>query len=399
MQISGKLKTEFKRIDGDRVRDNTLLLQIALIISLLTTILFYFQVIGYKGGYMSDITAHINQALYMANYSVVFLVMKFIMIHTGYAGIFIALLEGLIVGFTFICTAILIENLFSVNRYLSMIASFCLIPLTNIYIPGLFPRFYLGSLISQPWHNITYNSMRPFAVLTMLFFGHLHEIYRNEKRIDWKYWTLTCIMLVIATTMKPNFLMAFAPALLVFLLIDFFGKRNSFKNEFLLGCVVLPAIAVLPIQAHMLFDGMNGIVFAPSMFFFDDGPLLFVMRFAASLPLAVVVYVHNRHRLEYGAGVAAWGHVFAVLEGMFIMEDGPRQTHGNFLWGLEIMGFILYVYVAAMFLRDFQEYRSGKAARTKANKAYMIAGFILIAMHVCSSAAYMCGLYRGIYIY
>lgn len=399
MNFTASLKPKFKNINEDRVRDNTILLQAGLLISVLTSILFFLQALTYGGRYMSDLPAHINQAMFMANYSVIFLLMKWLLVFTRYTIYSVALLEGCTIGFAFICTALTIEKLFSLDRYRSMLASFFLLFLTNIYIPVLFPRFYLGSLISQPWHNMTYNAMRPFAALTMLFFGPLHEIYRKEKRISWKYWILTCVMLVIATSLKPNFLMGFAPALLVFLLIDFFGKRNTFKNEFLLGCVVLPAIAVLPIQAHMLFDGMNGIVFAPSIFFFDDGPMLFFSRFLASMPLAVMVYFYNRHRLENGAGVAAWAHVWAVLEGMFIMEDGPRQTHGNFLWGLYITGYILYLYVYAMFFRNIREYRSGEAARTKGSRIYLIAGIILMVLHVASGLYYFRGIIMGEYIY
>ena len=399
MNYKAALKTRFKTQNEDRVRDNTILIQAGLLISLLTSILFFLQAIAYNGGYMSDLPAHINQALYMANYSIIFLLMKWLLVFTRYTVYSIALLEGLTIGAAFICTALLLEKRFEIGRYMSMIASFCLLPLTNIYVPVLFPRFYLGSIISQPWHNMTYNAMRPLAILTMIFFGPLHEIYRKEKRISWKYWILTCVMLVIATSLKPNFLMGFAPGLLVFILIDFFGKRNTFKNEFLLGCVVLPAIAVLPIQAHMLFDGMNGIVFAPSIFYFNDTIVISVMRFVTALPLPIMVYIHNRHRLENGTGVAAWAYVWAVLEGMFIMEDGPRQTHGNFLWGQFILGYVLFVYVTAMFLRDFNEYRNGNQKRTKGNRAYLTAGFILMALHVASGFYYFHGIIIGAYIY
>ena len=383
-------------MNEDKVRDNTILLQVGLLISLLTSILFFMQILTYHGRYMSDLPAHINQALFMDNYSIIFLVMKWVIEYTRYTMYSIALLEGLTVGFAFICCTITMEKLFGVERYMSMAASVCLITLSHIYIPVLFPRLRWGSLIAQPWHNMTYNSMRPFAVLTMLFFGPLHEIYRKEKRIAWKYWILTALMLVIATMMKPNFLMGFAPGLLVFLLIDFFGKRNTFKNEFLLGCVVIPAIAVLPIQALMLFNEMNGIVFRPSTFFFNDGVLTLIMKFVSAMPLPVLVYYHNRHRLENGAGVAAWAYVWSLLEAMFIMEDGPRAEHGNFLWGIQILGYILFMYVTAMFLRDFMEYHScPKSERKKGDRIYIIAGFILMALHAATGFAYLYGIYRG----
>ncbi len=396
---SAAIKIGTGKFNQDRARDNMIMVLAALLLSVLTSILFYLEALGYNGGYPSDLPAHISQAMYIRNYSIVFILMKWVFTWTHYLIYSMGLLQGLTVGVAMICTTLTIEKLFDLDKYVSMAISFCLLFLTNIYVPYLFPRYYKGSIISQPWHNITYNSMRPIAVLTMLSFAYLHEIYKKEKRIAWNYWIITCLLLVLATMVKPNFLMGFAPGLLVFLLIDFFGKRNTFKNEFLLGCVVLPAIAVLPIQARLLFDSANGIIFAPSIFFFDDGPVIFIMKFVTALPLPIMVYIYNRHRLINGAGVAGWGYIWSVLEGMFIMEDGLRQTHGNFLWGLEIMGYILFMYVYSMFIRDFKEYRNGTVKKTGGRTVYFIVGFILMALHVITGFRYFIWVCRGYHFY
>ena len=399
MNFTANCKTKFSTINGDKVRDNTILLQTGLIISLLTSIIFYCQAIGYKNMYLADLPSHIMQALTMQSYSAVFVVMKWAYDISMGSLYFIGLMQGLTFGLSFVCAAVAIKKLFSVGIYSSMGASACLLILTNIYIPYFYPRFYEGPLISQPWHNITYSSMRPFAVLAMLFFAYLHEIYKNEKRIAWKYWILTCVSLILSTMAKPNFLMGFAPALLVYLLVDFFGKKNTFKNEFLLGCVVLPAVAVLPIQAVLLFNESNSIAFGPSTFFFAEGAYIVIMRFVAALPLPLLVYYHNRHRLGNGAGVAGLAFIFAVLEGMFLMEKGPREMHGNFLWGSEVTGYVLFMYVFGMLLRDLKEYRNGQVPKTKGTRNYLIISFILAAMHMVSGAVYFSFIARGYFYY
>ena len=395
MNSAALRKTNISTYDGDRVRDNTILLQAGLLISLLTSIIFYFQAIHYKGLYLADLPAHISQALSMENYSVVFLLMKWAYTVSGNSLYFIGLIQGVTVGLAFVCTTVALEKLFSLKRIVSGAVAICLLTLTSIYIPFIYPRFYNGPVISQPWHNITYSSMRPFSVLTIFFFAYLHEIYKNEKRISWKYWILTSVNLVLATLAKPNYLMGFAPALLVFLLVDFFGKKNTFKNEFLLGCVVLPAVAVLPIQAVLLFNENNSIAIGPSTFFFSEGAFIVIMKFVTALPLPLLVYFHNRHRLKYGAGVAGLSFVWAVLEGMFMMEKGPREMHGNFLWGSEITGYILFMYVYGMLLRDLKEYRTGEVPKNSGTRSYLIISLILAAMHVVSGLVYFSFIVRG----
>ena len=399
MNSAAANRKTFSKMDQGRLADSFILLFHTGLLSVLTSILFYMHTLNLPDSYMSDLATHISYAMTQDNYSVLFALMKWLYTHAKYPNYSIALLEGVTVGFAFLAATIMIEKLYSHSRRVSMFISLGLLFLTHIYVPVLFPRYYNGSIISQPWHNITYSAMRPFAVLTMLFFAYLHRIYQEEKRIDWKYWILTCLCLVFSAMIKPNFLMGFAPGLLVLLLIDFFGKRNTFKNEFLLGCVVLPAIAILPIQAGLLFDNENGLVFGPSIFFFSEGIVTLIMKFVTALVFPVMVYVYNRHRLNQGAGVAAWGFVFAVLQAMFIMESGMRQTHGNFLWGALIMGYILFIYAVSMFVRDFREITSGRKERTALTTAYLIVGFVLMGLHLFTGLHYFILLCRGVFYY
>jgi len=381
---------------GSRMRENVTLAVSAAVIALLSSFLFYRQITGYNGLYISDLPTHIKQAVTTENYSVCFLLIKLVYTMSGGSSYALALLEGVIFGLTWICTTLTIKKISGLPGWICRTVSFTLLFLTNIYIPGLFPRFYMGSLISQPWHNITYASMRPFAVLTMLFFSDLLQIYRTEKRISWKYWGLTCFALFMSTIMKPNFLMAFAPALLIILIIDFFGKRNTFKNEFLLGCVVLPACAVLPVQGLLLFnEEESGIIFGPSIFFFTEGTLIFIMKFVSAVTLPLIVYIFNCRKLLKGADIAALAYLWSVLEGMFLMETGMRQTHGNFLWGYEILGYILFMYTVPMFIANIREYINGEIRKNAGNTAYLIAGSVLCILHLISGIAYIIWVFQG----
>lgn len=379
------------------IKDRFALLLIAVLVSGFTALFFHRQALEYQGAYPSDLPAHISQAVFQDhyNYSLIFIFMRWALLLTNYRVYSVAVLDGLLIGLTFICTALFIEKVYAHGKWLSMAVSFFLLFLTSIYVPGFSPWYYRGSIIAQPWHNITYNAMRPCAVIFLLLFVRLLEIYREEKRIDLKYWILSCLMLVVTTMNKPSFLMAFAPGLLVILLIDFFGRKNTFKNEFLLGCVVLPAIAVLPFQAGVLFGGENGVMVAQSLFFFGEGRLVLFLKFVTALPLPIMVYCHNRHRLNHGADIAAWGYFWALMEAMFLMESGPRMMHGNFLWGIEIMGYILFIYAASMFFRDFKE--TGK--KTVGRMVYLSFGLIFMMLHIISGLSYFSLICRGNHFY
>ena len=395
MELSHNMRTDTKKTRIG-IKDGILLAIAAVSVALISSVLFYRQAVHYNGVYISDLPTHIEQSLTIENYSLTSKLIKWVYHLSGGSNYSVPLLEGCTFGLSWLCAALTMEKLSKLRLWICGTISAFLLFLTNIYVPVLFPRFYMGSIISQPWHNITYSSMRPFAILTVLFFSDLYTVYRTEKRISLKYWALTCAALLLSTMMKPNFLMGFAPALLVILIIDFFGKRNTFKNEFLLGCVVLPACAVLPIQAVLLFsEEENGMIFGPSIFFFTEGPVIFIMKFITALTLPAIVYFFNRKRLLKGADIVALSYLWALLEGMFIMEKGFRQTHGNLLWGYEICGYVLFMYTVPMLIMNIRDYFKGDLPKTAGNRAYLIAGSLLTVLHMVTGVIYIIWVFRG----
>ena len=129
------------------------------------------------------------------------------------------------------------------------------------YIPGR--AFYRGlNLTVNNFHSPTYNQMEPMAIGAMICAFALLKTLR--EKLSGKWLIAFAVLCTLATYTKPSFLFCMAPALLIFLILDFILTRaKNFKNEVLVGICVLPGVAVALYQSTCLFDENSKIIFAP----------------------------------------------------------------------------------------------------------------------------------------
>lgn len=112
--------------------------------------------------------------------------------------------------------------------------------------------WYQGTVGGTIYHNTTYIMLAPFALLTMLAFYRVWPTVRG--RLDLRSYAVYTVLLTVATSFKANLIFAFAPALLVLLIVDFVRSRaKNLKNEILMGCSVFPGVALCFVQARVLF--------------------------------------------------------------------------------------------------------------------------------------------------
>ena len=112
--------------------------------------------------------------------------------------------------------------------------------------------WYQGTVGGTIYHNTTYIMLAPFALLTMLAFYRVWPTVRG--RLDLRSYAVYTVLLTVATSFKANLIFAFAPALLVLLIVDFVRTRaKNLKNEIIMGCSVFPGVALCFIQANVLF--------------------------------------------------------------------------------------------------------------------------------------------------
>jgi len=203
------------------------------------------------------------------------------------------------------------------------------------YIPGR--AFYRGlNLTVNNFHSPTYNQMELFSIGAMICAFSLLKDLRGK--LKGKVLAAFAVLCAIATYTKPSFLFCMAPALLVFLIIDFICTRaENIKNEVLVGVCVLPGVAVALYQSTLLFDENSKIIFAPvlnwltnSWGFLEGFPRAGVFALAVLL-LYGYKYI-KKHWFAFSYAVCAVG----TAEYLALMETGDRAEHGNLSWSAHI---------------------------------------------------------------
>lgn len=222
------------------------------------------QSAGALGNYVSDLPQHISFGLHGQGYSLLYIIIGVLAGASG-AGAVCAF-ESLLVVLTWYFAARLIEKISGFYSTVSLYVSLGLIFLTTINLPGIYSFYYANSIITQPWHNITYIGMRLFAVLTISFFTDLYRSYPAQIRL--KDYLPVSLFLFLSACMKPNFLLSFSLALLIVLIADFAKdsrRAQNLRKYVIMGSTVFPSFAVLYLQSRSLYPaGMGGEVKKPA---------------------------------------------------------------------------------------------------------------------------------------
>lgn len=369
---------------------------VSLIVFLLSAFLFYRQGTAVDGLYMSDLQDHMAFALAGDSYSVLYFVMGLILRLTGGSVLAIAVLEALLVVGTGWVTYVLLGKIVSEEkRCLVFLVSFALLFFASVYVPVLYPHYYLKTFVTQPWHNITYIGMRFFALLTMYAFFEAYETYLEG--ISVKQWFKIAVPLLLATAIKPNFLLAFSFTLLVILIIDFvknFFDKDKFFNMVKMGTTVFPACIALLVQAVILYGPTeagtadSGLIITWGATLLQDGVFSLVMKILCGLAFPILMYVCNRKALGKKEHFVYLMFLITFIQVHMLGETGARATHGNFTWGIYNSAYILMIYAIGYFI----EYYNLKEKNTR---TVALIGWGVLALHLFTGLWYFLILLMG----
>ncbi|MBR4470661.1 MAG: hypothetical protein IKS54_05025 [Erysipelotrichaceae bacterium] len=303
----------------------------------------------------SDYPAHVRQALRGEGYSLVSLMV--VLLHKIDAS------NTLFIAFMAIATAVTVYACaFFIRTVMELLGKDCdqktLIPIAastvficKLCIPEWSGYYYQGAFATQSWHNSTYTLMRLFAILTLGFYFSIEREYKET--IDIKKLALFTLSLALSNLSKPNFVIVFAPIMLVRLIIDFVSsKGKNFRNAFIFGCCVLVSCVVLIFQFRTSFpgEGESGVAFSVSnaiAFLTKDKklPLYLLLNYAFPIYVSYLVYFKSGRKKVLNRRIIteSWMMVlFSILVYMFIVETGPRAADGNFGWGMPFFGYLIF---------------------------------------------------------
>jgi|GEM_PF-1110328 len=244
----------------------------------------------------------------------------------------------------------------------------------------LHERLTLGYISANVLHNPTYILSRVFSLA--LFYLCL---LWSEKEIDFKKGALLCVLSFLSTASKPNFMMGFGPALVLFFLIK--NKTIKRENFRLLLFVGLPAFLVLLTQFLMRSSAAetSKFVFAPFMAVLIRVPnipmLLLFMLLSLAFPLSV--FILNWQSIKKETPTLLLLLTLAINFLLFILfAEVPNTGHLNFIWGLMMAVFLTFVYTIIIWANQY----TMEDKKFWSLKSWL--PFTLLLLHIASGVLY-----------
>ncbi len=337
----------------------------------ITCMLFYRQAISYNGKYLSDLPEHIGSAmnskgeLYSIEETILYLIMDIFSENTIFIGIWLAFVELLTIPAQYFLLLQLdkIRGIVTSKKQkiLYRWISFAYMFIVSVPLPYFYWRIYQGNLAMTCWHNDTFILMRLFALLAL---GISLELYKDlSKNISIKKWGLFCIILTLTTMAKPSFLMAFVPVLgfaLIYKITTRQIDKASLKNIICGGCSLIPSGIIILRQYTMTYnsDDTSSIIFSPFTVMSTVGNL--PVEFVLFLIFPVIVLIFNYKDLIKERSfwyIGTWlfwaASIFYVL---FLIETGPRASHGNMGWGSILGNFCLHYVNTYLFINNLESF-------------------------------------------
>ena len=248
--------------------------------------------------------------------------------------------------------------------------------------PTRYDAWLFGYFPPNQWHSPTTLFSKPFALL-LLGLGPAVVWPAYGTRAGWPRMLTSAALVVMSALVKPNFIMAFLPALGVLAVLH--GRRSDWQW---LGLgFALPAVAVLAWQYYALNAEGASVILAPLHMIGFFAPTDFVTlawRLVASVlfPLAAVVCfpsVRADRRVQIGWATFLIGAAFGYL-----LAEGGRVGDGNFLWSGQLAAFVLFAATAVAVLRAAA---AGGAGASRLGRFALCGGIFL--WHVTSGIQHL----------
>ncbi|WP_455501383.1 hypothetical protein [Gemmiger sp.] len=324
--------------------------------------LHYQQLASDTGYYYSDIPAHMEgRAMGNTGFSLVTVMLRGVFALGGNLGTAVFLAAAGLLAVLLFAWAIRRE-VGDITPGAALLWSVAANLCQAAWMPGR-GYWYFGAITGTIYHNTTYILLQPLALIA--YFLYLDLAQRDRTKFAWGRWAALTVLLTVATAVKPSYLFAFAPALLIALVIDLIRTRGrALAWEVWMGCTVVPGILLCLIQAKVLFTGGDdsGMAVIFTTDFDPDRVLWGIFNYNAKWGLvrslvfvgAVFVLLCKRwwgaYRYRFGALLFA----VALCEGICLTETGSRMYDGNLWWGAFVCYDILMLESLIVWLRQLK---------------------------------------------
>ncbi|RZW08662.1 MAG: hypothetical protein EX266_05270 [Rhodobacteraceae bacterium] len=233
------------------------------------------------------------------------------------------------------------------TRAATALALLVCFPIPVAFLVGATLSYFLGNIPPNVWHNSTTIFLMPLALSAFVL------QVRDFDEASTRRVPAIMVLIVIGIVVKPSFFFAYAPATLVWLAFASRQAGQLIKGSvpIIAGGVVTGVLYVLiyHLQQGSLHDQASGVSIGPFAVWSRvmpaaEIPLAIIASFLAPLTYIVLGFRPNRTTF---VGYAALLMGFATLIFVFVVETGPRATHGNFFWQTVVCSYLLHTVLAA----------------------------------------------------
>ena len=289
----------------------------------------------------------------------------------------------------------------------AILAIFAFLCMFVIAIPFPFGGNLYTVYCGAVWHNETYIGMRFFALLLLIFFYRKCNQYLNDFTI--RDFFIECILFLLVNWVKPNFTIAFAPAMLVMMIVDIVKtKGKGFVRWIMFGVPVLIGSLIFIYQYVLLFPNSGSgnisseeshvIVILDYFIKTQKYPIIYIVL-GYAFPIIVFIF-HFKEIIKskfYLVCYLAW--FFSFLEYVFLYESGPRFYDGNFSWGLHFFTFLLFCLSVKHLIEDLCDFQlnRNRSNKTKISKCDLMIVFetIIFSVHFIFGVVYFTQILLG----
>jgi hypothetical protein len=266
------------------------------------------------------------------------------------------------------------------------IALVLIMPLPNWWKPE---QIFLDKIAPNLWFNATFILTMPFAIL--LFFSAISWLRTLSLR-SWLRVLICCLMSVLT---KPNYVLAFIPALGVAVLIRIalFQKREVARALLCFAGLTLVAVFMLGLQyadsylrsgATPSASGASSpFIIAPFAVWKLYSPnILASLLLSIAFPLSVAILYFDKIKANLTT-LLAWGvWVVAMLQYILLAETGEYFRDGNWGWGSNIAMYIVFLISMMVVLSE-----------PRSPRFYLVA--VVWALHLATGIYYFVNVPRG----
>lgn len=326
---------------------------IALLSVLLCFIYFYRVTDNY---YLADIAPHVEGAKMVFKSSTIYIITPNRTTVVSYPIFHICTkVVSYLVGGDFTLSASVVLSFFSILTWLVIIyiikdiyrqslldscpiIEYCSIGLIFMTALPLTGKLYLPQGSPTIWHNPTYITMKPFALLT---FYYVYKVICKDF-FDKKDIVLLSIFSVVSCLAKPSSSIVIIPAVFIYIALDSFEHRKEVIKKIVNICgIFAPTIGLLAIQFLLTFGESSGTgirfgTFLELNFFDSIIATLAVIIFPLIYSIAVKFKYNNKAIMK----LAICCYIVGWIQYYFLYEI--EYAHGNYAWGYFIGIFVLY---------------------------------------------------------